>query len=210
MLLLPQVLLDTNFIAMCYQAKVELKERVAKFLQVKLYECEFFIPEKSIQELELIGESMKPVLEAIKMFNVIDSKASEERDDTIDMAKEILAIIGKCLLACMMNATDSQLELRKQLRQIPGVPLIYLNRSVLVFEDISRATIAIVRKNEQSKLGRLDQAEKLTLKGVKDDERTNFEILSTSQRFKRKAKQPNPLSCKKPLKKKIRSKTKKA
>lgn len=91
---------------MCYQAKVELKERVAKFLQVKLYECEFFIPEKSIQELELIGESMKPVLEAIKMFNVIDSKASEEKDDTIDMTKEILAIIGKCLLVCIMNETD--------------------------------------------------------------------------------------------------------
>lgn len=116
---------------------------------------------------------------------------------------------GDCNAGKYIVATQ-EVELRKQLRQIPGVPLIYLNRSVLVFEDISRATIAIVRKNEQSKLGRLDQAEKLTLKGVKDDERTNFEILSTSQRFKRKAKQPNPLSCKKPLKKKIRSKTKKA
>lgn len=116
---------------------------------------------------------------------------------------------GDCNAGKYIVATQ-EVQLRKQLRQIPGVPLIYLNRSVLVFEDISRATIAIVRQNEQLKLGRLDQAEKLTLKGVKDDERTNFEILSTSQRFKRKAKQPNPLSCKKPLKKKIRSKTKKA
>nr|CCA21595.1 rRNAprocessing protein putative [Albugo laibachii Nc14] len=199
-----KVLLDINFIAMCHQAKVELKERVAKFLQVKLYQCEFFIPEKSIQELKLIGDSMKPVLESIKMFSVIESKASE---DSVDMTKEILAIIGECNAGKYIVATQ-EVELRKQLRQIPGVPLIYLNRSVLVFEDISRATVAIVRQKEQSKLAKLDEAEKQTLEVV-DEERSRLEDVSNCQRIKRKPKQPNPLSCKKPQKKKIRSKTKK-
>ena len=115
--------------------------------------------------------------------------------------------LGECNAGKYIVATQ-EVELRKQLRQIPGVPLIYLNRSVLVFEDISRATVAIVRQKEQSKLAKLDEAEKQTLEVV-DEERSRLEDVSNCQRIKRKPKQPNPLSCKKPQKKKIRSKTKK-
>lgn len=102
-----------------------------------------------------------------------------------------------------------EVELRKALRMVPGVPLLYLNRSVLVFEDISRATLAIVRQDEKIKASKLDDNEKRKLEHVLKDAESDDDQ-QPQQRLKRKrANAPNPLSCKKSSKKKVRVKKKK-
>jgi U3 small nucleolar RNA-associated protein 23 len=78
-------------------------------------------------------------------------------------------------------------ELRKELRRVPGVPLIHINRSVVVLEPPSKATKEKIAEREKAK----------TLPNEKEHQ-------FMQKKKKRKGpKQPNPLSMKKKKKPKV-------
>ncbi|GMF29648.1 unnamed protein product [Phytophthora lilii] len=204
-----KVLLDGNFVAMCVQMKVDVRERVPKYLQVKPHECEFFVPRAALDELRVLGEATKEAYELAKSFKVAEAYDQEQtqQDAPVDVSKVIQSIIGEKNDGKFVVCTQ-EVELRKALRLVPGVPLIYLNRSVLVFEEISRATLAIVRQEEKRNLAKLDVNEKRKLEQMQEGEQG--EDHAEQQRLtKKRAKGPNPLSVKKPTKKKVRAKKKK-
>ncbi|TMW66434.1 hypothetical protein Poli38472_004199 [Pythium oligandrum] len=207
-----KVLIDGNFLAMCLQMKVDLRERVPKFLQVKPHQVEYYIPRAAVNELELLGEAMQEAVDLAKSFHIIeerdygDDATQSKGDGPVDVTKVTQSIIGDRNARKFVVATQ-EVELRKVLRAVPGVPLIYLNRSVLVFEDISKATLAIVRQEEKAKMAKLDVNEKRKLESVYESDEKDKEE-DAHQRKKHRAKAPNPLSCKKPTKKKVRSKKK--
>ncbi|POM77769.1 RRNA-processing protein, partial [Phytophthora palmivora] len=68
-----KVLLDGNFIAMCMQMKVDVHERVPKYLQVKPHECEFYVPRAALEELKMLGEATKEAYELAKSFKVAET-----------------------------------------------------------------------------------------------------------------------------------------
>lgn len=84
-------------------------------------------------------------------------------------------------------ATQSE-GLRKRLRKIPGVPLIYMNPGVMVMEMISKASEAHRDRIESAKL-----TTGLNRAGADDDDTKPGE----PPRKRRKVKEPNPLSVKK-------------
>lgn len=191
---------------MCLQMKVQIHERMPGFLQVKSHEIEYYIPRAVVMELELLGRDMQPAIDLAKSFRIIEPHEYKSVDGTsVDVTSVIESIIGERNERKFLVATQ-EVELRKALRMIPGVPLMYLNRSVLVFEDISRATLAIVRQEEKSKMMQLDVTEKRKLATLEEKDE---ELTADRLRKKPRAKAPNPLSCKKPTKKKIRSKKRK-
>ncbi|KAG1707357.1 hypothetical protein DVH05_026549 [Phytophthora capsici] len=195
-----KVLLDGNFIAMCIQMKVDVQERVPKYLQVKSHECEFYVPRAALEELKMLGETTKEAYDLAKSFKVAEAYDQDDSSDdkSVDVSKQIQSIIGEKNERKFVVCTQ-EVELRKALRLVPGVPLIYLNRSVLVFEEISRATLAIVRQEEKANMAKLDVNEKRKLEQMQDGEENHEE----QQRLKKKrAKGPNPLSMKKSSKKK--------
>ncbi|CAI5745751.1 unnamed protein product [Peronospora destructor] len=204
-----KVLLDSNFIAMCIQMKVDVHERVATYLQVKPYECEFYVPRAALEELQLLGESMKEASELATSFQVEEIYDQSEKEDgkPVDVSKAIQTIIGDKNDRKFVVCTQ-EVELRKALRLVPGVPLMYLNRSVLVFEEISHATLAIVRQKEKANRAKLDVNEKRKLEHMQTGK--SGERQAEKQRLqKKRAKGPNPLSVKKPTNKKVRSKQRK-
>ncbi|KAG3115089.1 hypothetical protein PI124_g6146 [Phytophthora idaei] len=204
-----KVLLDGNFIAMCLQMKVDVHERVPKYLQVKQHECEFYVPRAALDELKTLGETTKEAYELAKSFKVAEvyDQSQDEKQETVDVSKSIQRIIGERNDRKFVVCTQ-EVELRKALRLVPGVPLLYLNRSVLVFEEISRATLAIVRQEEKANMAKLDVNEKRKLEQMQEGE--SGESHEEQQRLKKKrAKGPNPLSAKKSTKKKVRAKKKK-
>lgn len=138
-----------------------------------------------------------------------------------------------CVVACVgtrnknryIVATNDQ-KLREQLRNVPGLPLIYINRSVMILEPPSPATLMVKESREAAKLG-VSQEEaavlgkrkrgtptttstttlKMTTKrdgpdesGSEDDDDDDMEV-SDEQKGKRRKKKgvpgPNPLSQKK-------------
>ncbi|KAG6976085.1 hypothetical protein JG688_00001711 [Phytophthora aleatoria] len=204
-----KVLLDGNFIAMCLQMKVDVHERVPKYLQVKQHECELYVPRAALDELKTLGETTKEAYELAKSFKVAEvyAQSQDEKQETVDVSKSIQRIIGERNDRKFVVCTQ-EVELRKALRLVPGVPLLYLNRSVLVFEEISRATLAIVRQEEKANMAKLDVNEKRKLEQMQEGE--SGESHEEQQRIKKKrAKGPNPLSAKKSTKKKVRAKKKK-
>ncbi|KAL4161841.1 hypothetical protein PRNP1_002392 [Phytophthora ramorum] len=205
-----KVLLDGNFIAMCMQMKVDVRERVPKYLQVKPHECEFFVPRAALEELQMLGEATKEAYDLAKTFKVAEAYDLQQEDGNeapVDVSKCIQSIIGDKNDRKFVVCTQ-EVELRKALRLVPGVPLFYLNRSVLVFEEISRATVAIVRQEEKANMVKLDVNEKRKLDQMQEGE--NGEAQDEQQRLaKKRAKGPNPLSMKKASKKKVRAKKKK-
>jgi len=83
------------------------------------------------------------------------------------------------------------LNLRDYLRRIPGIPLIYINRSVMILEPPSPATTNRVKEIEYNKTIPTNYENTI----IKNNTDTPEE---TPKSKKRKGpKQPNPLSCKK-------------
>lgn len=201
-----RVLLDGNFLAMCVQMKVDVRERLPKVLQVKAHDCELCVPRAALRELELLGDSMREAFELAQQLQVVEHDAIDGEQQEVDVTKVIAALVGDRNERKFVVCTQ-EVELRKTLRSVPGVPLIYLNRSVLVFEDISRATLAIVRSEEKAKLSKLDVNEKRKLEAVAGSDEEDGDL--NLPRKKRRAKAPNPLSVKKSTKKKVRVKKKK-
>lgn len=197
-----KVLLDGNFIAMCLKMKVDLLERVPKFLQSD--QCHFFVPRSAIRELELLGEEMKEAVKLCKHFSVVEDTIENSESVT----DEILSIIGESNTSKYIVATQ-EVTLRSALRAVPGVPLMYLNRSVLVFEEISPATLNISRKNDRARMSSIPDVERRKLDKIEIEEQWE-KMLSKKQgpRITKAAKGPNPLSMKKKTVKKVRSKKK--
>ncbi|CEG48487.1 Uncharacterized proteins of PilT N-term./Vapc superfamily [Plasmopara halstedii] len=204
-----KVLLDGNFIAMCIQMKVNVNERVSKYLQVKQHECEFYVPRAVLDELKTLGEATKEAYHLAKSFKVAEvfGQAEDDKQVTVDVSKYIQTIIGDKNDRKFFVCTQ-EVELRKALRLVPGVPLIYLNRSVLVFEEISRATLAIVRQEEEANMAKLDINVKRKLEQIQENKHETG-YAEQGRIVKKRAKGPNPLSFKKSVKKKIRAKKKK-
>ncbi|KAG5439878.1 hypothetical protein PCANB_000160 [Pneumocystis canis] len=94
-------------------------------------------------------------------------------------------------------ATQSQ-NIRIKLRNIPGVPLSYINRSVLILEPSSFSTLKTRELIEQDKLG-LKKQEAEQIFGSK--RKYLHEEFHSRKKQKKGPTQPNPLSVKKKKKK---------
>ncbi|CAG8551325.1 7295_t:CDS:2 [Funneliformis caledonium] len=87
-------------------------------------------------------------------------------------------------------------SLRERFRAIPGVPLLYINRSVLIIEPPSYATLQKAKQVENAKTYMSTEELSFLTKTNSDTAKIQAGVEKTKK--KRKGpKQPNPLSCKK-------------
>ncbi|EHY54069.1 hypothetical protein ABEF92_008131 [Exophiala dermatitidis] len=98
------------------------------------------------------------------------------------------------------------LDVRERARMIPGVPIVYVKRSVMILEELSGASESVRRKGEREKLaqGLLSVGDRKRKRadseeGSSDDEDSEIGGQSSGPRIRglKKAKGPNPLSVKK-------------
>ncbi|KAL2433283.1 hypothetical protein ABEF95_004334 [Exophiala dermatitidis] len=98
------------------------------------------------------------------------------------------------------------LDVRERARMIPGVPIVYVKRSVMILEELSGASESVRRKGEREKLaqGLLSVGDRKRKRadgeeGSSDDEDSDVGGQSSGPRVRglKKAKGPNPLSVKK-------------
>ena len=96
------------------------------------------------------------------------------------------------------------LDVRERARMIPGVPIVYVKRSVMVLEELSVASERWVRGREKEKLreGIIGKRKRVTDDDEADedgqgDELDPQETAQKTARVMRKAKGPNPLSVRK-------------
>ena len=138
-------------------------------------------------ELRQLGEEMRHSASLAKKLE----KRRCTHNPAVSAAECIKQVIGAYNKDHYCVATQDS-DLRILLREIPGTPLIYMNNSATVLEPVSSIT--------------MDRVKQLELKKLQPKE---FERIPSSNRGlnqsglvhkRRKIKEPNPLSVKKPKK----------
>lgn len=88
-------------------------------------------------------------------------------------------------------------ELRRQLREVVGVPLLFMNRGVVLMEEPSGVTKEAAHQKELDKL----RPKAFELKALAAAKEKKPKDLEKKKKEKKGKKNPNPLSMKKPTKK---------
>lgn len=86
-------------------------------------------------------------------------------------------------------------EIRRLLRKVPGVPLLHISRSIMIMEPISDASTTVSQMQEEAKLFKGLNDPRYA--GIKDESEEVKANVSTTKKRKIGPKQPNPLSIKK-------------
>ncbi|QRW17827.1 rRNA processing protein, Fcf1 family protein [Rhizoctonia solani] len=136
-------------------------------------------------ELYKLGPSAQHIVDLAKLF---ERRKCNHRE-AIENEPCIESVVGETNKHRYVVASQST-DLRNKLRKIPAVPLVHINRSVMVLEPRSEATIKAKDQSESASMGVTDsEARALT---------SSSTPTATEPTHKRKiAKGPNPLSMKK-------------
>ncbi|KAF9458188.1 Fcf1-domain-containing protein [Collybia nuda] len=177
-----QVLVDSEMCKSATDLRIELVKQLGSVLQG---DVKPMITQCCIHELYLQGKAQQSAVDLAKNF---ERRKCNHREP-IPGDECVFGVVGDTNKHRYVIATQSQ-PLRSRLRSIPAVPLVHINRAVIVLEPPSDATLRVKMSSE----------EKALYPAASD-----FALISTSSLVepihkKRKgAKAPNPLSIKKKI-----------
>jgi U3 small nucleolar RNA-associated protein 23 len=205
-----KVIIDGNFIAFTFRKKLSLKDDLAKALDEKVF---IVITSCVMKEIQELNPKLPGLLDYTMKYTV------EKCTHGIKYPEEcIREFIGKRNQKKHFVATQDMM-LRRELRKVPGVPIVYFDNNLILVEKPSIASEEAYTKRESLK----QEPQKSERKGLSEQkkEANNFmkeeykhslhfqrkdedlKLMRINGRLKRKAKGPNPLSC---LKKKNHNK----
>uniref|UniRef100_M1TD96 Maternal effect embryo arrest 21 n=1 Tax=Dimocarpus longan TaxID=128017 RepID=M1TD96_9ROSI len=176
-----------------------------------------------IDELKRLGESHSEALHAAHELAI--ARCEHEKKKSADAC--IMDVIGEKNPEHFFVATQD-VDLRKKLQEVPGVPLVYGLRNTLLLEPLSASQRQFVKVSEEGRSHMTELEHKILKKRAKDiletdemrdslnedenvgDQKLEMQTVKKKDntrkqlgvkdgpQFKRKkAKGPNPLSCKK-------------
>lgn len=183
-----QTIIDDSIIIDTMSQSFDLIKGINRTIQD---ECKPMITQCCIHKLYLSNN--QPAIDLAKTFErrKCNHKTAIE---PIDCIQSIVNIDG--INKHRYVVASNNYDLRKSLRKIPGVPMIFMNRAVMVMEPLSEASKNFANKIEQAKLtGGLNDAK--YGKEIPTPDSSN-DTDNIQQPKKRKGPSgPNPLSVKK-------------
>ncbi|GLB36325.1 putative fcf1 [Lyophyllum shimeji] len=174
-----QVLVDSEMCKAAIDHKIELVKQLGTVL---LGEVKPMITQCCIHELYLQGKSQQPAVDLAKTF---ERRKCNHRE-AIPGDDCLVSVVGDTNKHRYVIATQSQ-PLRSKLRTVPAVPIVHVNRTVMVLEPPSDLTIETKQAMEEKAMQ--PKAADLTLVGPS--------TAAEPPRKKKGPKGPNPLSVKK-------------
>ncbi|KAI5969310.1 hypothetical protein CANMA_001630 [Candida margitis] len=186
-----QIIVDDEIVNTCQKSSFDIGKGLTRTIQA---ENKPMITQCCIQAL-YNGKNQ----DAINLAKTFERRKCNHREAIAprECISSIVDINGENKHRYVVATQD--LELRRKLRQVPGVPLVYMNRSVMVMEPLSNASAKYSEQWESKKLtGGLNdlQAGKIVHEDEEDIEEENTG--NEPAKKKRKGpKGPNPLSVKK-------------
>lgn len=190
-----QFLVDGDFCRSSLQHKFEPKERLPQVLGGA---CRLFVTNCVMHLLRQAARTSQDPLITNAPFAARRLELRRCRhDEPLDAAACLLDLIGTHNPFHYGVASDSD-DLKQQVRQIAGVPIIYLERGTPLLEAPTTLTMRVMQERERAK--RSVTPLEATLINKTLGEISKPEILSKHKR--RRAKGPNPLSVKKSSKSK--------
>ena len=209
------MILDGNFIYAAIKVKLDIKERLEKLLQGET--VRLFVLKSVLTELNAVGPKAAEAFKFAKTFcTVIDDDAFAGEETP---AERLVACLRKQAKDRSSSSSSSSSknyfvatqdkDLRARLAAIPGVPIIYMNKVVLVLEPPSsqskETSLEIEATKESLTPLEAEVLEKVNkrAKGVNivggefAAARSVDDSSTTQERRKRKATGANPLASKK-------------
>ncbi|KAJ7318078.1 Fcf1-domain-containing protein [Mycena albidolilacea] len=128
-----QVLVDSEMCKDATERKIELLKQLTVILQGNVKPMS---TQCCIHELYLLGKSQQPAVDLAKTFE----RRKCNHCEVIPGDECLASVVGETNKHGYVVASQSQ-PLRVKLRTIPAVPIVHVNRSVMVLEPPSDATI---------------------------------------------------------------------
>ncbi|KAJ3841061.1 PIN domain-like protein [Lentinula raphanica] len=176
-----QILVDSELCKASVEHKIELVKQLGMVLQG---EVKPMITQCCIHELYL-QRGQQPAVDLAKSF---ERRKCNHREP-IPGDDCLASVVGDSNKHRYVIATQST-PLRNNLRLIPAVPIVHINRSVMILEPPSGTTMRAKASLEQNALTSTTPAEKALLS-------SSSKSTEPPTKKKRGPKQPNPLSVKK-------------
>ncbi|KAG0709045.1 Fcf1-domain-containing protein [Suillus ampliporus] len=172
-----QILVDSEMCKIAIDSKLDLTKQLSTVLQGNVKPM---ITQCSMQELYLQGRERQPAVDLAKTF---ERRKCNHRE-AIPGDECLLSVVGETNKHRYVVATQLH-TLRNRLRIIPAVPVVHINRAVMVLEPPSEATLKAKELTEEQLL-HPSAPELATVPQVKP-----------VQKKRKGPKGPNPLSVKK-------------
>ncbi|XP_025414556.1 rRNA-processing protein UTP23 homolog [Sipha flava] len=191
-----QVLVDGTFCMASAQNRVQLRDNIPKYLGG---EVKFLTTQCVVLETEALGAAVRPAMHIVKNFGI--HKCGHEKKP-ISGANCLISMTKDNMKTRYIIASQDK-SLQNILYNIPAIPVMYFNGLNVLLKAPSPTSIELAHKKRQSRFS-LTEYETNTLTNLKSSITTG---LVSSDEFKdypgifKRAKGPNPLSCK-PKKKK--------
>lgn len=184
-----QVLVDSELVLDTFKASFDLVKGLKRTLQA---EVKPMITQCCMQAL--YQSNNQAAIEIAKQFERRRCNHDPKNPKTpLECLESVVNINGKNKHRYVV-ATQA-IDIRRKLRQVPGVPLVYMNRAVMVMEPLSTASESINTRTEEEKLFKGLNDPKYA--GIAHDEEDNDPEEKVVQKKRKGPKQPNPLSIKK-------------
>jgi len=207
------VLMDGTFLVQAMLHKVPIGERMEKLLQHASFSLQ--VTRSSLDELEILAQhapadKREAILQArqwgLDECEIIESGAVPKKE--VHLSNEELGKPGQDIVKLVQSHEHSYVvatqdeTLLDSLRSAGSCcPLMRLSRGVLLLENPSKAAQQRAQCQETKKYlhSSVNKSERLLAKSVREEEKSHCTQQESQQhsRTKRKAKGPNPLSCKK-------------
>ena len=202
-----KILLDGNFIAVSMRKRLELKNQLTKVLDENVH---IVITSCIINEIREINKTIPGILDYAMRYKIEECSHNYSPEDCIK------SHIGHKNQKKYYVATQDP-NLRKELRQIPGVPIILLDQNIVIIEKPSFASKEAFARRESLKMEPTKDEKKIISKEKKEinDYMKNeymrsahykkriedIRLMRINGRLRKKANGPNPLSILKKKKK---------
>jgi U3 small nucleolar RNA-associated protein 23 len=195
-----KIIIDGNFIGITMKKKHDLKEILAKSLDETVH---IIITQCILNEINEVEKKIPGILNYTLKYKIESCSHNLSPEDCIK------SYIGKKNYKRYYVATQDN-NLRKYLRSIPGVPILYNDQNIIMIEKPSFASKEAFLKRESLKM-EPKKDEKLLLSRERKDVNNfmkeeymkslhyqkrleDIKLMRINGRLKRKAKGPNPLS----------------
>jgi len=186
-----QLLIDGTFTRACLIKKVNIKEQIPHYLgeEAKIMTTRCCILE--LEKLVAIESGLYGALQVLKQFPLHECGHGHTDEERRPSAKCIRSMIADGNPKRYFVASQFT-ELREKARKVPGTPVLYLHGYTPTLEQPSEAS---VKSAEETVRKNIEESQDMKrLKATKTDE--------PETRKRKRAGNPNPLSCLKSKKKK--------
>uniref|UniRef100_H2YJH8 rRNA-processing protein UTP23 homolog n=1 Tax=Ciona savignyi TaxID=51511 RepID=H2YJH8_CIOSA len=183
------ILADGTFCQAALKAKIQIKDHLTKYLNTAIRCC---TTRCVLAELDLLGDAMYGAKMIAQRFQL---RACSHRATPVPAAECLKSLFEDKNSGRYFIATQD-MALTKLARTIPGVPVLYVFQSHIVLDKPSKATEKHINHISKEK-SVTSKVEKKSIKELKKDANIIHGERTVKPGRKRKAKGPNPLSCKK-------------